>query len=104
MTEYELTPDAENDLREIARYTMRTWGVEQTRAYKGALLREFSGLAKGTARSRQPLPHRPEVRICRCEHHYVFSVHEEGEKPVIVAVLHESMDLIERLRERLEYE
>jgi hypothetical protein len=34
----------------------------------------------------------------------VFSIHEEDEKPVIVAVLHENMDLIERLRERLEEE
>ncbi len=39
MAEYELTPDAENDLREIARYTTRTWGVAQTRKYKAALVR-----------------------------------------------------------------
>jgi toxin ParE1/3/4 len=104
MAEYELTLDAENDLREIARYTTRTWGVAQTRKYKAALLRGFTGIAKETVHSRQPLPHRPDVRSCRCEHHYVFSIHEEDEKPVIVAVLHENMDLIERLRERLEEE
>ena len=46
MAEYELTPDAENDLREIARYTTRTWGVAQTRKYKAALLRGFTGIAK----------------------------------------------------------
>lgn len=104
MAEYELTPDAENDLREIARYTTRTWGVAQTRRYKAALVRGFTGIAQETVHSRQPLPHRPDVRSCRCEHHYVFSIHEEDEKPVIVAVLHENMDLIERLRERLEEE
>ncbi len=48
MAEYELTPDAENDLREIARYTTRTWGVAQTRKYKAALLRGFTGIAKKT--------------------------------------------------------
>ena len=104
MAEYELTPDAENDLGEIARYTKRTWGVAQTRRYKAALIRGFRGIAKGTVHSRQPLPHRSDVRSCQCEHHYVFSVHEQVEKPVIVAVLHENMDLIERLRERLEDE
>jgi plasmid stabilization system protein ParE len=104
MAEYKLTPDAENDLREIARYTTRTWGAAQTRNYKAALLRGFTGIAKETVRSGQPLPHRPDVRSCRCEHHYVFSIHKEDEKPVIVAVLHENMDLIERLRKRLEEE
>ncbi|NQU47354.1 MAG: type II toxin-antitoxin system RelE/ParE family toxin [Planctomycetes bacterium] len=28
-TEYELSPGAENDLYEIALYTIQTWGVEQ---------------------------------------------------------------------------
>ena len=29
MPEYELTPAAEEDLLEIARYTIKTWGLEQ---------------------------------------------------------------------------
>ena len=64
----------------------------------------FKGIAEETVHSRKPLPHRPDVRSCRCEHHYVFSIHEEDEKPVIVAVLHENMNLIERIPERLEEE
>ena len=102
MADYELTPDAENDLREIARYTTRTWGIVQARRYKADLLRGFKSIAKGSVLSRQPLPHRPDVQSCRCEHHYIFSIHDKGTKPVIVAVLHENMDLIERLRERLD--
>ena len=44
---------------------------------------------------------RDDVQSSRCEHHYVFSIHKEDENPVIVAVLHENMDLINRLNERL---
>lgn len=101
MPEYELTPDAEDDLREIARFTTKTWGAAQARRYKAALLRGFKAVAQETARTRRPLPHRPDVRSCRCEHHYIFSIHEEGAKPVIVAVLHENMDLPTRPRKRL---
>jgi plasmid stabilization system protein ParE len=33
MLPYELTPAAEADVRDIARYTLRQWGVRQQRRY-----------------------------------------------------------------------
>lgn len=102
MPEYELTPGAEDDLREIGVYTATTWGVAQARIYKAALLRAFDAIARDRAQTKYPIPHRPDVRSCRCEHHYIFSIHEEDAKPVIVAILHEEMDLMNRLRGRLD--
>ena len=101
MASYRLTPDAENDLLRIAEYTVETWGVKQARRYEAALVRCFAALGQGSARTSTPLTHRPELKSCRCQHHYVFSLHEEGDRPTIIAVLHEKMDLITRLRERL---
>jgi toxin ParE1/3/4 len=43
----------------------------------------------------------PQVRVARCQHHYAFYVHPEAQKPLILAVLHEQMDLLARLGERL---
>jgi hypothetical protein len=43
---YELTPDAERDLREIARYTLRQWGVRQRRRYASALEAGFRAIAQ----------------------------------------------------------
>ncbi len=37
----------------------------------------------------------------RCEHHYVFFMTRDDACPLILAVLHENMDLIARISERL---
>ena len=34
MTTYELSKDAEDDLRKVARYTLDTWGREQLAEYR----------------------------------------------------------------------
>ena len=39
--------------------------------------------------------------VARIEHHYVFHLVREDQCPLILAVLHENMDLMNRLRDRL---
>ena len=89
MVPYELTPAAEADLREIARYTLRQWGVRQQRRYARQLEACFRGIADGSLRSRDFSAQYPQVRVTRCQHHYVFSLRPAGQKPRIFAVLHE---------------
>jgi toxin ParE1/3/4 len=101
MLPYELTPAAEADLREIARYTLRQWGVRQQRRYARQLETCFRGIAEGRLRARDFSERYPQVRVTRCQHHYVFYLHPEGQKPRIFAVLHERMDLLARIGERL---
>jgi len=45
--------------------------------------------------------HRDDIRVSRCQHHYVFFVRDDDLGTLILAVLHENMDLLERLRQRL---
>lgn len=47
--------------------------------------------------------HRKDFRVSRCQHHYVFFVRDEISNVLILAVLHENMDLIARIRDRLEH-
>jgi len=101
MVPYELTPAAEADLREIARYTLRQWGARQQRRYARQLEVCFRGIADGSLRSRDFSERHPQLRVTRCQHHYVFFLHPEGQKPHIIAVLHEHMDLLTRIRGRL---
>ena len=49
---------------------------------------------------KQPLSTQPLLRVVRCEHHYVFYLKKKT--PVIIAVLHEKMDVMQRLAGRLE--
>jgi len=101
MLPYELTPSAEADLREIARYTLRQWGERHQRRYARLLAACFLGIAEGNVRVRNFSERYPQVRVARCQHHYAFYVHPEGQKPLILAVLHEQMNLLARLGARL---
>ena len=73
MPDYELTPDAEVDLHDIALYTLKTWGIEQTNRYEAALENNLKGIGAGETRTRPVFEHRSDLRVSRCEHHYVFA-------------------------------
>jgi toxin ParE1/3/4 len=101
MLPYELTPDAERDLREIAQYTLRQWGARQQRRYASLLEAGFRAIAHRRIVPRLFSPDYPDVFVSYCEHHYIFYLHPEGQKPRILAVFHENMHVLARLAERL---
>ncbi len=101
MAKYTLELEAENDLLEIGRYTARTWGFEQTEIYLGQLERHFEGLGAGRIRARTVFEHRADILCSHCQHHYVFFFKDRAGEVIILAVLHEKMDLLARLQGRL---
>lgn len=88
-------------MQEVARYTRETWGEAQTARYAARLEAHLRALASGRGRARLFLRHRPELRVSRCGHHYVFHLVRDNQGPLILAVFHERMDLMQRLRDRL---
>jgi len=101
MPTYRLTPPAQQDLKEIARYTLEKWGRKQVLSYKDLLEKRFHEIADKTALSRQFSEVYPDVLVNRCEHHYIFFFHPEGKKPSILAILHERMNFVSKLKNRL---
>lgn len=101
MANYELTEAADEDIKAIALYTISVWGKEQALHYGGLLESHFEAIGRGKARTRAFLHHRPELRVSRAQHHFVFHLEREKQCPLILAVFHESMDLMARLRDRL---
>ena len=101
MPNYDLTEAAEADLKSIADYTISRWGSKQAVRYGAILDSHFEAIGDGKARTRIFLLHRPELRASRVDHHYVFHLEREKHCPLILAVFHESMDLMTRLRARL---
>ena len=98
----DFTADAIKDLSGIASYTAEAWGHEQALRYAKLLNEKFKKIAKGTIFSKAPFSKYPNLRVCRCGHHYIFFMRpQKSDKPVILAVLHERMNLLERLKERL---
>lgn len=102
MKTYKLTRQAEADLLEIWHYTAKTWGRMQADRYLRQLESCFKKIAKGEIVGKRPLSSYENLISVRYEHHYVFFL--SGEQQVILAVLHEKMDFISRLKNRLEEE
>jgi plasmid stabilization system protein ParE len=101
MANYELTEAGDEDLKSIAVFSISKWGPNQAVRYGAFLDAHFEAIGAGKARTRIFLPHRPELRVSRARHHYVFHLERENHCPLILAVFHEHMDLMARLRTRL---
>ena len=43
----------------------------------------------------------PNMRVTHCQHHYIFGILRENSPMLIVAILHERMDMIKQLENRL---
>jgi toxin ParE1/3/4 len=98
---YVLTKGAAADLRDIARYTIETWGLDQCQAY----IRQIEDAAcqvagrKGTFRDMSSLY--PGLLMRSVGKHYIFCLPRPNKKALILAVLHDRMDIVARLKKRL---
>lgn len=95
---YILTQSAKKDVKGIWNYTADKWGVEQADRYHRQLESHFLAIACRELLGRQVPDTDENTWSVRCDH-YIFFL--PGERTVILAVLHEKMNLIARLRERL---
>lgn len=99
MPSYDLTLAAETDLRDIWRYTYKTWGFDQAEKYFDQIEACCEAVGDGRARSKVLERLQEGVQIHRCEHHFIVWL--AGTRPVIIAILHERMDFVRRLKSRL---
>lgn len=98
---YVLTAAAAADLRAIVRYTRKSWGDAQVRDYGAKLKHGIDRLIAGQGAFRDMSALHPALRMARCEHHYVFCLVRNDGPALVVAILHERMDLMVRLADRL---
>lgn len=99
MKSYDLTLAAEEDLRGIWEYSCETWGIDQADRYLDQIEACCEAIGSDQARSKAHDALPDDVRVHRCEHHYLFWL--IGDRPIILAILHERMDLVNRLKDRL---
>ena len=98
---YVLLPEAEADLRAIIHYTRAEWGDAQTRNYVAKLTRCIENIAGGGRTGKDLSDIHPGLRVFHCQHHYIFCLPRENAAALVVAILHERMDLMTRLADRL---
>lgn len=92
MRNYLVKPEAENDLKEIGRYTRRTWGKEQGRKYLRSIHEKVLTLADNPNLGVMRDDVATGYRSAHTGHHHIF-YRVERDTVVIVRVLHESMDV-----------
>ncbi len=94
-------PAADAELDDILRYTRREWGAKQAKAYAAKLRRCVEAIAAGKRPFKDMSQIYPGMRMSRCEHHYVFCILRQDAPMLVLAILHERMDLMARLADRL---
>jgi len=87
-----ITPIAREDLKEIGRYTQRTWGVPQRDAYLGGFGIVFERLKTGAAKGRSQLEIREGILSYPCNRHVIFFRRDSKGDVEILRILHERMD------------
>jgi plasmid stabilization system protein ParE len=96
-----LTKGAAADLEDITPYTTEQWGETHCRAYIAQLEKAAIELAKGEGAFKDLTSLHPRLRMARCGRHVIFCVLRSQALPVILAILHERMDIMARLKSRL---
>lgn len=96
MAKYRLSRRADNDLTEIAEYTIREFGIEQARHYRDALEACFLTLADNPLMGHSAEQFAPQLRRFEHESHIVFYVPEDA-GVLVIRILHERMDVAKHL-------
>jgi len=101
MPSYELSTEAEFDLEEITEYTYKKHGAVQTLKYIDGLEENAHNLASSHGHYKELLQIHPNLRMKHYQHHYIFGIIKENKPMLIIAILHERMKIVARLKKRL---
>ncbi len=101
MTGWQLTTAAAADLDDILRFTLNQWGDNQARRFAADLKAAMQALADHPHRHRAMPRLHTDLRIARCRQHLIFALPQADGPTLILAILHERMDLMARLAHRL---
>jgi toxin ParE1/3/4 len=89
MPPYDLTKDAAQDLREVARYTLSKWGREALTQYRDGLKDTFKAIAFGEVQNRNFSQRFPDLLVTTYRYHYIFYFSENRLRPLIIGIIHE---------------
>ena len=98
---YVLAKAAAADLIEIIRYTNQQWGRAQCLTYISQLEKAADSVAKGEGAFKNMDLLHPQLRMANYGRHFIFCLPRANARPLILAIFHERMDIMARLRGRL---
>jgi toxin ParE1/3/4 len=101
INKYQLSFDAENDLKEIAHYTLSHWGRETFDEYRNGLKEIFIDIGNNDVISKSFSNKLPGLRVVKFKYHFIFYMVDNVPTPIIIGVIHEKRDLVKQLDLRL---
>jgi toxin ParE1/3/4 len=97
---YQLHPLAAAEFEAIIRYTRQEWGDAQAAKYGGLLIKSMQRCLEKPDLGKPLLPGH-KLRVLRSEHHYIVYEAIPSGDVLIIAILHERMNIDERVAGRL---
>lgn len=100
---YELSSIAEQDLNNVVEYTSERYGNKKVRQYTKALSKCMEAISTGKGFYKEIKDLSPSIiRFKHCQHHYIFGLMRENAPMLVIAIFHERMEIMERLKKRLQ--
>lgn len=101
MSLYELSNDARRDLDDITAYTAQKYGAKQTLKYMDEIEKTAEELALNRGYCRSLRRVYPKLYSKKCRKHHIFGLIRKDKPMIVIAIFHERMDFIARLKGRL---
>ena len=98
---YQLAKGAAADLADIIRHTQQQWGEAQCLAYVKQIEDTACALSRGEGLFKDLSFLHPMLRMAKSGHHFIFCLPRPHAPALILAILHERMDMMARLKNRL---
>lgn len=102
MPSYELSAIAEKDLYDVVEYTSKNHGKKKVRQYTKALSKCMESMSMGEGFYKEIQNPSSLIRFKHCQHHYIFGLMRKNDSMLIIAILHERMEVMEKLKTRLQ--
>ena len=99
--EFDFSLDAHQDLLKIVDYTFDRFGEKQALKYTQQLDLCARRMANGKGQIKLLSDINESLCSCHCQHHYIFGLRRLNRPFLIIAIIHERMDLIKRITNRL---
>lgn len=97
-TNYKISKNAINDLEEIWIYTYHKWSKKQADRYYNLIMDEIDFISDNFMIGKSVEQTRKKYRVTKIKSHLIFYRKEETGIVEIVRILHQRMDIKERLK------
>ncbi|MGA9636933.1 type II toxin-antitoxin system RelE/ParE family toxin [Flavobacterium sp.] len=99
MSEYIISEKALEDINNIWIYTAENWSVEQADRYYNLIIDEIEYIVRNFEMARDFAKIRKSYRYSKVKSHIIFFKKEKTNEIEIIRVIHERMDIENRLTE-----